>query len=177
MAALESKENVILIGMPGVGKSTAGVLLAKVLSRQFLDTDVLIQAREGRRLQDIIDQDGLDAFRAIEERHILQLEVRGHIIATGGSVVYSDAGMAHLKRGGLVVYLHLALDVLEHRVTNLDTRGVVRAPQQSYAELYEERLPLYERYADLRVDCAGMNHEEVVAAVAAAMEGGRLRDG
>jgi shikimate kinase len=162
--------NIVLIGMPGVGKSTVGVLLAKSLSRSFIDTDVYIQAQEGRRLQDIIDTDGLEAFLAIEERHVLSLRCRGHVIATGGSVVYSDAAMCHLMDCGVIVRMALPLDVLERRVTNLDSRGVAMAPGQTFAALFAGREPLYEGYADLAVHCAGLNHEETVAAIMAALE-------
>ncbi|MCX7013264.1 MAG: shikimate kinase [Candidatus Sumerlaeota bacterium] len=154
--------NLILIGMPGVGKSTVGVLLAKAASREFVDIDVWIQSREGRRLQDIIDAVGMEAFRALEERSVLALAVQNAVIATGGSVVYSEAAMRHLKTGGVAIHLDLALPLLEKRLTNLDSRGVVRTPSQSLAELYAERQPLYRRHADVAIDCAGKTHEEVV---------------
>lgn len=163
MVPVRPEHNIVLIGMPGVGKSTVGVLLAKAISRDFIDTDVHIQSREGRRLQDIINTDGLDAFRTLEEKHLLSLDCSGHVIATGGSVVYSDAAMRHLKATGVAVYLGLPLATIEERITNLDSRGVVMAPGQTFATLYEERRPLYERYADVTVDCEGLNHEEVVA--------------
>jgi shikimate kinase len=169
MSGRADERNIVLIGMPGVGKSTVGVLLAKALSRSFLDTDVLIQAREGRRLQDIIDSDGIDAFCRLEEKHVLGIECRGHVIATGGSVVYSEPAMKHLRAGGFIVHLDLPLGELKARLRNLDSRGVVMAPGQSIAELYEERLPLYRRYADATVQCAGLTHEEVVAAVVEAL--------
>jgi len=165
MPHLARDDNLVLIGMPGVGKSTVGVLLAKALSRGFVDTDVLIQAREGRRLQHIIDTEGLDAFRAIEERHVLALACRAHVVATGGSVVYSDAAMGHLKAGGVAVYLELPLPLLEARVSDWVRRGVVMASTQTLAGLFEERKPLYERYADATVHCTGLNHEETVARI------------
>lgn len=167
---LNDDRNVVLIGMPGVGKSTAGVLLAKAISRSFIDTDVYLQAREGRRLQDIIDTDGLDRFRAIEENYILSLDCRGYVVATGGSVVYSARAMAHLRRSGLVVYLYLPLEPLYARVTNLDSRGVVMAPGQTFAELFDERQPLYAKYADVTIPCAGLNHDETVAAIIQALK-------
>jgi len=162
--------NLILTGMPGVGKSTVGVLLAKTLSRSFIDTDIYIQAREGRRLQDIIDTEGVDYFRDIEAHHVLSLDCRGYVIATGGSVVYSAAAMRHLKSSGIVVYMQLPLPLLIERLTNLDSRGVVMAPGQSIASLFAERQPLYERYADLRVECQGLKHEETVARIIEAVE-------
>jgi len=158
-------KNLILIGMPGVGKSTVGVLLAKAASREFIDTDVWIQSRESRRLQDIIDTMGMEAFCALEERSILALAIHNAVIATGGSVVYSEAAMRHLKAGGVAIHLDLDLPSLEKRLTNLDSRGVVRAPSQSLAGLFAERQPLYRRHADLTVDCAGKTHEEVVESI------------
>jgi len=155
-------DNVVLIGMTGVGKSTVGVLLAKALSRDFVDTDVLIQRAEGRRLQDILNEEGLDRFLQIEERHVLALAIDNAVISTGGSVVYSEAAMAHLKRGATVVYLSLPLADLEKRVTDMDSRGIAIAPGQSFAELYRERMVLYQRYADVTVDCRGLNQDETV---------------
>ena len=170
MARLSGDANIVLIGMPGVGKSTVGVLLAKALSRSFLDTDVYIQAREGRRLQDILDAEGTVAFRAIEEGHMLSLRRRGHVIATGGSVVYSEAAMRHLKASGIAVYLDLPIGLLERRLTNLDSRGVVMERGQSLAALFRERLPLYARHADIVVSCKGLTHEQTVARITAALE-------
>jgi len=162
--------NIVLIGMAGAGKSTVGVLLAKALSRTFIDTDLLIQAAEGRRLQEILDRDGIEAFRRLEEKHLLGLSARGAVIATGGSVVYSARAMAHLKDNGVAVYLYLPVDALERRVTNLDSRGIVMAPGQTFAELYRERQPLYEKYADLTIDCSGLGHDAVVERTIAALE-------
>ncbi len=164
------RRNIVLIGMPGVGKSTVGVLLAKALSRSFIDTDVYIQAREGRRLQEIIDSEGLDFFRDIEAHHVLSLEGEAHGIATGGSVVYSAAAMRHLKASGTAVYMCLPLQTLLQRLTNLDSRGVVMAPGQGIEDLYAERRQLYERYADVTVDCAGLTHEQTVASIIQAVQ-------
>ncbi len=171
MVALAKGRNVVLIGMPGVGKSTVGVLLAKALSRGFIDTDIYIQAHEGRRLQEIIDSKGIGVFRAIEERHILALNCRDYVIATGGSVVYGARAMRHLKESGTAVYLYLPLPLLESRITNLDSRGVVMARGQTLASLYEERKPLYEREADVTVDCSGLGHEQVLARILEALTG------
>jgi shikimate kinase len=165
-----SRPNIVLIGMAGAGKSTVGVLLAKAMSRSFIDTDLVIQAAEGRRLQDILDADGVEAFRRIEEKHILALAARGAIIATGGSVVYSARAMAHLRSDGTVVYLYLPTNALEARVTNLGSRGIAMAPGQTFAEVYNERRPLYERYADITIDCMGLSHEDVVQRVIAELE-------
>jgi len=154
--------NIVLIGMPGVGKSTLGVLLAKATSRDFVDTDVYIQAREGRGLQEILDGDGPAAFRAIEERNVLSLQYRRAVIATGGSVVYSESAMAHLRAAGIVVHLALPLAALQTRLTNIGTRGILRAPGQTLESLFHERAPLYRRYADVTVDCFGKSHERIV---------------
>lgn len=158
-------DNIILIGMAGAGKSTIGVLLAKALSREFVDIDLAIQRAEGMRLQQIIDAKGLDAFNEIEERHVLELDCSHAVVATGGSVVYSEPAMAHLKSLGILVYLELPLPVLQTRITNLDSRGLVIGKGQTFEELYAERRPLYERYADARVPCENLSHEQVVAAV------------
>ena len=169
MPQLAGDDNIVLIGMPGVGKSTVGVLLAKALSRDFVDTDVLIQSREGRRLQDLLDDEGASAFCAMEERHILALRSRGAVIATGGSVVYRDRAMRHLRGDGVVVHLDLALPAVEARLVDIDSRGVVMPAGRTVASLYEERMPLYRRYADVTIDCAGCSHEQVVAAIIAAL--------
>jgi len=158
-----ASHNIVLIGMPGAGKSTCGVLLAKATSRPFIDTVVWIQSLEGCRLQEIIDQRGLAAMRAVEERRVLELTVRGHVVATGGSVVYSERAMAHLRRGARVIFLEVGIETLHHRLGDAAERGIIRRPDQSFAELYAERLPLYRRYADHTVACAGLDHEEVVA--------------
>lgn len=163
------KRNVVLIGMPGVGKSTIGVLLAKALSWDFLDADVLIQAREGRRLQDIIDHDGLEAFRALEKTHMMALSCTATVLATGGSVVYSEEAMTHLRECGTIVWLELSLASLKSRIADMDTRGIVMAPGQTFDALYAERQRLYQRYADITVDCENMTHEATVAAVAQAL--------
>ena len=159
---MSENRNIVLIGMPGVGKSTVGVLLAKALFLSFLDTDVVIQSREGRRLQTIIHALGMEAFCALEERHVLSVQCRGTVIATGGSVVYGDAPMAHLKENGVVVHLDLPLALLKRRVSDLDSRGVVMAPGQTLESLYHDRQPLYVRHADLTVDCTNRTHEQVV---------------
>ncbi len=154
--------NVVLIGMPAVGKSTIGVLLAKATSRDFIDTDVFIQAQEGRSLQEIINGQGLEAFCRIEEHHVLSLACQGEVIATGGSVVYSESAMNHLRSCGLVIHLDLDLPAIKKRLTNPDSRGLVMAPGKTLDRLYEERLPLYRKYADVTIGCAGKTHEGIV---------------
>ena len=148
--------NLILIGMPGVGKSTIGRLAARYAGLGFVDTDQLLEAREGRCLQQIVDQEGYLGMRVAEERLILSLDCDSQVIATGGSVVYSDAAMAHLQTLGRIIFLHLPLETLLPRLTDLDSRGLVRRQGQSLADLYTERLPLYRRYANITLDCQGL---------------------
>ncbi len=157
--------NLILIGMPGAGKSTVGRLLARQIALDFLDTDLLLEARVGCSLQQIVEARGNAGMRAAEERLILSLNCRHTVIATGGSAVYSPAAMAHLKSLGRIIFLHLPLEALQPRLNDLATRGLVRRPGQSLADLYAERLPLYRRYADITLDCLGLTPEEVVRAI------------
>ncbi len=151
--------------MPGSGKSTIGIILAKLLSMSFIDTDVLIQAQEGRSLQDIIDREGYLALRAIEERVILGLNCRNHIIATGGSVVYSEAAMTHLKKDGIVVFFDVCLDTIKARVHDHNTRGLAKRPDQSIDDLFAERYALYRKYADVTIDCSDGTHEDACAKI------------
>jgi len=174
---LPPTHNSVLIGMPGAGKSTCGLLLAKQTSRPFMDTDVWIQSLEGCRLQEIIDTRGIDAMRAVEERRVLELAVRGHVVATGGSVVYSPSAMAHLQEEGVVIFLEVGIDVLHRRLGDTAERGIVRRPGQSFAELYAERLPLYRRYADHTVVCDHLDHEGVVARLVAVVVEGAPHQG
>ena len=156
--------------MPAAGKSTIGVVLAKRLGLAFLDTDVAIQTAEHRSLQDIIDRDGIDAFRALEERYVLTLEPRATVIATGGSVVYSEPAVHHLRRLGIVVHLDAGLDELRARLNDLSGRGLVRRPGQSLTDLHAERLPLYRAAADITVVCDGLSPAAIVERVAAALD-------
>jgi len=164
------RSNIILIGMPGVGKSTLGVLLAKAVRRDFLDTDVCLQAQSGRRLQDIVDDEGPDGLRLLEERTILGLQCTNTVIATGGSAIYSQAAMSRLVAEGRILYLYLPLELLRPRLTNLDERGVVRQKGQTFDSLFAERQALYERYAEITIDCSGKNHEQVVQDMVRALE-------
>lgn len=154
--------NVILIGMPGSGKSTAGVLAAKGLLKNFFDTDLLVQNLENMRLQEIIDTKGNDYFMKCEEDAICSLEVSGTVIATGGSVVYSQKSMEHLKAMGKVIYLHLDYDVMMDRIKNVATRGVVIRNGTTFKDMYDERLPFYKKYADVTIDCSNRTVEETV---------------
>ena len=160
-----SRSNLVLIGMPGSGKSTVGVILAKQNALNFIDTDVIIQTSEGRSLQDMVDRDGYMALRRIEERTLLRISLRNHVIATGGSAVYSEAAMLHLQSEGLVVFLDVDLPTLKARIHDFGTRGLAKSPGQSLDDLYQERLPLYRKYADLVVECGDLSHEEVSARI------------
>lgn len=155
------RDNIILIGMPGSGKSTVGVLLAKELGRHFVDTDLLIQASQGRTLQSIVDREGYLVLREIEEEVLLELHCFGQVIATGGSAVYSDPAMRHLKASGVVVFLDVRLSDLRARVSDYATRGLAKRPDQTLEDLFVERVALYTRYADVTVACGGLSHEEV----------------
>lgn len=157
--------NVTLIGMPGAGKSTLGVVLAKVLNYQFLDSDLLIQKTEKRRLSRIIEEEGTEGFMAVENRVNASIEAEETVIATGGSVVYCEEAMRHLKEIGKVVYLKLSLESVSGRLGNLKGRGVLLKEGQTLADLYEERVPLYEKYADFVVDEEGKDLEESLQAV------------
>lgn len=157
--------NITLIGMPGAGKSTIGVILAKVLNYQFLDSDLLIQKSEKRRLSRIIEEEGPKGFMAIENRVNASIESEETVIATGGSVVYCDEAMQHLKSIGKVVYLKLSLKSLSKRLGNLKGRGVLLKDGQTLEDLYNERVPLYEKYADFVVDEEGKDLEESLQAV------------
>ena len=144
-------DDIVLIGMPGSGKSTVGVLLAKALGCLFTDVDLLISHRAKKPLQRILDEDGLEAFLALEEEVGSRLRAENTVIATGGSMVLSDKAMRHLKTLGTVVYIDVPFEEIERRVTNIKTRGIVFHPNQTLADVYRERKPLYERWADLTV--------------------------
>ena len=145
--------NVILIGMPGCGKSTIGVVLAKTLRYDFIDGDLLIQERTGKRLQEIIDFDGLDVFYRIEDEVLSGIECERTVIAPGGSAVYYPDAMAHLKEMGAVVYIQLSCENVKKRLGNLATRGVCGAKDKTVEDLSNERVPLYEKYADFIINC------------------------
>ena len=163
--ASSPKRNIILIGMPGVGKSTVGVLLAKRLGFAFIDTDILIQVREGLSLQELIRAHGAEEFCRIEENHILSLAVDSHVIAPGGSVVYRPQAMAHVKAHGTVIHLDIAVERLKRRLDNVDARGVVISPGQTIESLYAERRPLYLHYADATLETDGLTPDQVVGRV------------
>ncbi len=144
--------NIVLIGMPASGKSTAGVILAKTIGYGFLDIDILIQEETGRTLQEIIDSDGIEGFIQIEEQTVLSVDVKKTVIATGGSVVYGERAMAYLQTIGSIVYLKSSCENIEKRLDNIMTRGVVMKPGRTIRDVYAERVPLYEKYAGVIVD-------------------------
>lgn len=156
------KDNIILIGMPGVGKSTIGVILAKVLGYQFLDADLVIQQQEGKLLHEIIKEVGTDGFIQVENRVNASLEVTRTVIATGGSVVYGKEAMEHLREIGTVVYLQVPFGVIDRRLSDIKGRGVVLKDGQTLEELFLERTPLYEKYADIFVAEEDLNVEQTV---------------
>ncbi len=158
-------ENITLIGMPASGKSTVGVILAKIIGYDFVDTDILIQRRTGRRLRDLISSEGIDGFLSIENRVCRSLAAKHAVIATGGSAVYGEEGMERLKSIGIVVYLETAYDVLERRLHNIRRRGVIIREGQTLRDLYEERAPLYRKYADITISEEHGNSEQVVAGI------------
>ena len=158
-------DNIILIGMPGSGKSTVGVLLAKALGFDFVDTDLTLQQREGALLQNIINERGTDVFLDLEQNTICSVQCKNSIISPGGSCVCREQSMAHLKALGRIVYLRLPLEELEARLNNISTRGIAMEPGQTMKDLYDYRTPLYEQWADVAVDCGGQSLEETVSAV------------
>ena len=145
-------DNVVLIGMPGSGKSTVGVLLAKALGFDFLDTDLVVQQREGQLLQDILDGHGVEYFLNVEEAAVQSVHCTHTVIAPGGSVVCREGAIGHLKKLGPVVYLHVPVEELKKRIKNLSSRGIAMEPGQTLADVMDFRAPLYEKYADLTVD-------------------------
>lgn len=156
-------KNIILIGMPGSGKSTVGVLLAKALGTGFIDTDLIIQVQQRNTLQRLIDLNGLTKFNSFEEAALLSVnEEADMVIATGGSAVFCDKGMRHLKRNGICVYLDLPICDLQLRLSNIKTRGIACRRGEGLEEIMAERTPLYKKYADVQIDCADKNSEQIV---------------
>ena len=155
-------KNIVLIGMPGAGKSTVGVLIAKTLGMSFVDTDLIIQEKEGRLLQDIIDRDGVEKFLGVEEEVILQFDKENCVVATGGSVIYRNDSIKHLKKNGKLIYLKLRYDEIEQRINNMSSRGIAIGKGQKLIDLFNERVVSYERYADLIVNCSDSTIEDVV---------------
>ncbi len=156
-------KNIILIGMPGCGKSTVGVLLAKALGTGFIDTDLIIQVQQRNTLQRLIDLNGLDSFKRFEENALLSVsEEANMVIATGGSAVFCEKGMRYLKRNGICIYLELPIYDLHIRLANIKTRGIACRRGESLEEILAERAPLYAKYADIKIDCTDKSSEQIV---------------
>lgn len=165
-------DNVVLIGMPGCGKSTVGVLLAKALGFGFLDTDLVLQQQEGMLLQDILDQRGVEAFLRAEADAIRRVRCHRHVIAPGGSAVCHPEAVRHLKALGPLLYLRVPMEELDRRIQNLSTRGVAMEPGQTLADVLAYRAPLYEQYADYTVDCpCGQTMAQTAQAVLCLIQG------
>lgn len=162
------KKNIVLIGMPGAGKSTVGVVLAKVVGHKFVDSDLVIQETYGKLLHELITEHGLNGFLEIENQVNAGLDMTKSIIATGGSVIYGKEAMEHLKEIGLVVYLKLSLESIADRLGDLQQRGVALKEGWGLKELYEERVPLYEKYADLTIDCEEKSIRQITEEIAGA---------
>ncbi len=163
------RSNITLIGMPGAGKSTIGIILAKNLSLGFIDTDVLIQINRQRSLQQLVDSGGHLALRRIEEEEICKLNLSRHVIATGGSAAYSDKAMRHLAQSSHIVFLEVSFDELLRRIHNFESRGIAKAPGQSFAQLFAERQILYRRHAGLTIACDGLGQETIAERIALAL--------
>ncbi|HHW48545.1 MAG TPA: shikimate kinase [Clostridiaceae bacterium] len=154
------KSNIVLIGMPGAGKSTIGPLLAGNLKMEYIDTDTIIKDRENKNLADIVNEYGLEKFLEIQEEVVLGLDVENHVIATGGSIVYNGRAMEHLKANGIIVYLKLELEEVKQRVDR--SRRFARNLKQDFDDIYFERAPLYEKYADMTVNCSGKEINAII---------------
>lgn len=164
-------KNIILIGMPGSGKSSVGVVVAKTLGLNFVDVDLLIQSRENALLQDILDRVGMDEFLEIEADTVCSIETENSVIAPGGSAVLCERGAKHLKSLGTMVYLKTDVSDLESHLENLSSRGVARKPGQTIADIYRYRAPFYEKYADITINTAGQSLAETVGKVLDALKG------
>ena len=156
------KRNIVLIGMPGAGKSTVGVVLAKRIGYRFVDSDLVIQERYGRLLHELIEEQCVEGFWKIENEVNASLELQRSVIATGGSVIYGREAMEHLRSMGTVVYLKLPVEEVMERLGDLNARGVTMMPGQTLEDLYEERVPLYEKYAHRVIECQGKQIREIV---------------
>ena len=162
---MDRKTNIVLIGMPGSGKSTVGRILSKRTGMSQVDTDVLIERSENMKLQDIIDKNGLERFAQIEEAVLLELDLKNYIVSTGGSAVYYPKAMEHLKESSTIVYLKTPLSKLLRNIRNMDSRGISVKPGQTFEDLYNERCPLYEKYADVTVSTEGLIPPSIAARI------------
>lgn len=160
-----ANNSIVLIGMPGAGKSTVGILLAKERGLDFIDTDISIQIQQGKTLQQISDESGYMVLRGHEEQVLLTADISKKVVATGGSAVYSEIGMARLKANATVIFLDVSLLVLEQRINNFANRGIARRPDQSFEDLFAERSALYQRYGDVRIDCSHLSIDAVLQAI------------
>lgn len=167
MKTMQGKKNIVLIGMPGAGKSTVGVVLAKRLGYRFVDSDLVIQEQTGKLLHELITEHGVDGFLKIEEQINAELTCEGAVIATGGSVIYGEKAMKHLREIGCVVYLKLSYEEIEERLGDLTARGVALKNGQTLRDLYNERCPLYEKYAHVVQECDSKQVREIVEELAA----------
>ncbi|MCI5144881.1 MAG: shikimate kinase [Candidatus Electrothrix sp. AR3] len=163
------QSNFTLIGMPGAGKSTLGIILAKNLEFGFIDTDVLIQINQRKPLYQIIEENGPLHLRTLEEQELLKINLTQHIIATGGSAVYSEKAMKHLQSISTIIFLEVTLAEINRRIDNFATRGIVQEKHQTFKELFSQRQFLYQRYADITIDCNKGNKEELAGQIAQAI--------
>lgn len=163
-------DNIILIGMPASGKSTVGVILAKIIGYQFMDSDLVIQEQEGRKLHEIITEDGIEGFLTLEEQINAKIEAEHTVIATGGSVIYGKLAMEHFKKIGTIVYLQVEYEELMNRLHNIRQRGVVVRPGQTMEDLYQERSALYSQYADIVIQEKNDTPEQVIAEIISEMK-------
>ena len=163
------KSNLTLIGMPGAGKSTVGIILAKNLGLGFIDTDVLIQINQQKTLQQILDETDHLNLRAIEEKEILKLNIEKHVIATGGSAAYSDKAMAHLAGISKIIFLEASFEAIKKRIHNFDTRGIAKNKGQTFEDLFRERQLLYKKYAEITVNCNELDQEALAVKIAQAL--------
>ncbi len=159
------KFNITLIGMPGAGKSTIGIILAKYLTYGFIDTDVLIQINQQKSLQEIMDESDYLNLRRIEEQEILKINIQNHIISTGGSAVYSQKAMQHLAEISKIVFLQVDFQEIRRRIHNFETRGIAKGKDQTFQELFEERQILYKKYSALTIDCKALDQEQVAEVI------------
>ena len=162
--------NYLLIGMPTSGKSTVGVMLAKEICYDFLDTDILLQRREKKMIQQMLDEDGLEAFYKVEENALLAVDADETVISTGGSAVYSEKGMENVCKNATVIYLELPLEEVYQRIENLHSRGIAGLSHKHFSKIYLERKALYEKYADITINASGLNKDKLLKKILKAIK-------